>query len=60
MTAPEQEALLDAGAAALGLTVEPAWRAAILGHVAVCLRHGAALLDFPLPDHAEPAPVFVA
>ncbi len=60
MSWPGHEEWLDAEAAAVGLTVAPAWRAAILGHLAVCLRHGAVVLDFPLPDDAEPAPVFSA
>ena len=63
MTPGEQDRLgpwLDAGATALGLAVEPAWRPAILSHLAVCLCHGAAVLAFALPDDAEPAPVFAA
>ena len=59
MTDPEAlAAWLDAGLALLGIPIDPAWRPAILAHLDVSFRHGAAVLDFPLPDHAEPAPVF--
>lgn len=54
------DALIDAGTALLGITVEPAWRAAIRLHLGISLTHAAAVLDFPLPDEADPAPVFRA
>jgi Protein of unknown function (DUF4089) len=51
---------IDAAARALALPVEPAWRPAIKSNLEVTLRLAAAFGDFPLPDEAEPAPVFVA
>jgi Protein of unknown function (DUF4089) len=40
--------------------VEPAWHGAIKSNLEVTLRLAAAFADFPLPDDAEPAAVFVA
>jgi hypothetical protein len=45
---------------ALDLPIEPAWRGAIKANLAVTLRLAARYADFPLPDDAEPAPVYVA
>ena len=59
-TPPDLDAYCDAAAALLGLTIDPAWRAPVLANLRV-LREAAALLEgFPLPDEAEPAPVFEA
>jgi hypothetical protein len=52
--------LIDAAAHALALPIEPAWRPAIKFNLEVNLRLAASFADFPLPDDAEPAPVFVA
>ena len=60
MTDATLDAFIDASAALLGLTIEPAWRAPVRANLAVSLRRGALVLDFPLHDDAEPAPVFVA
>lgn len=60
MTDEQLDALIDAAAPALGLAVRPEWRAAVRANLAVSLRMGAAVLDFPLDDEAEPAPVFRA
>ena len=60
MNEAEFEAFLDASAAALGLTIAPEWREAVRANLAVTFRMGALVLDFPLPDEAEPAPVFAA
>jgi Protein of unknown function (DUF4089) len=51
---------IGAAAHALALPVEPAWKAAIKANLEVTLRLAASFADFPLPDDAEPAPVFVA
>jgi len=57
---PDLDAYCDAAAALLGLTIEPAWRAPVLANLRV-LREAAALVEgFPLPDEAEPAPIFEA
>jgi hypothetical protein len=49
---------MDAAAAALGLTIEPAWRAEVADNLKLLFLQGERLLDFPLPDEAEAAPVF--
>ena len=51
---------IGAAAHALALPVEPAWKPAIKANLEVTLRLAASFADFPLPDEAEPAPVFVA
>ena len=51
---------IDAAAATLDLPVEPAWKPAVKANLAVTLRFAALYAAFPLPDDAEPAPVFVA
>jgi len=61
--APEKdpvEALVIAGARALGLPVEPAWRANVIFNLRLILRHAALVDEFVLPDDAEPAPIFRA
>jgi hypothetical protein len=52
--------LIDAGAAALGLPIEPAWKPAVKANIEVTLRLAATVDAFELPDEAEPAPVFEA
>jgi len=54
------DALVDASARALGLPLEPAWRPAVKSNLDATLRLAALFMDFPLPDDAEPAPVFAA
>jgi hypothetical protein len=51
---------IDAAARALDLTIEPAWKPEIEANLEVTLRLAAAFAEFPLPDDAEPAPVFRA
>jgi 1-carboxybiuret hydrolase subunit AtzG-like len=61
--APSRDALddfIDAAGRTLALPVEPAWKPAIKFNLEVTLRIAAAFAEFPLPDDAEPAPVFVA
>lgn len=52
------DALIAAGAALLGIPLRPEWREAIRMHLAISLDHARAVTEFPLPDDAEPAPVF--
>ncbi len=52
--------LIEAAAQALDLPLEPAWQPAIKANLAVTLRQAALVTEFPLPDEAEPAPVFQA
>ena len=51
---------IAAGAQAFGLKIEKSWMPAVRGHLQVTLRLGALVAAFPLPDDAEPAPVFKA
>jgi hypothetical protein len=60
VTAWPGEAFADAGCALLGMTVDPAWRPGVLVNLRTLLAQGAQLMDLPLPDEVDPAPVFVA
>jgi len=54
------DAYIDAGTAALGIPVRPEWRDAVRMNLALSFSLGRLVLEFPLPDEAEPAPVFRA
>ena len=54
------DAMIDAGTAVLGLDMKPEWRPAVRMHLAISLSHAAILLEAPLEDHLDPAPVFRA
>jgi hypothetical protein len=54
------EALVEAGAKALGLQLDPGWRPSIAFNLQLILRHAALVEEFSLPDDAEPAPVYHA
>jgi hypothetical protein len=61
--APARDALddfVDAAARALDLPIEAAWKGAVKTNLTVTLALAASFSDFPLPDDAEPAPVFTA
>jgi len=59
--APEVlDQFIEAAAHALALPVEPAWKGAVKANLEVTLRLADSFADFPLPDDAEPAPVFTA
>jgi len=58
--ADKLDAFIDAAAAALDLPLDPAWKPAVKANLEVTLRHAATYADFPLPDEAEPAPVYKA
>jgi hypothetical protein len=51
---------VDAAAHALDLKLDPAWTGAVKANLAVTFALAALFADFPLPDDAEPAPIFVA
>jgi Protein of unknown function (DUF4089) len=53
-------ALVAASARALGLAIDPAWEANVSFNLQLILRHAALVDAFPLPDDAEPAPIFHA
>jgi hypothetical protein len=63
-SAPQQrdatDAMVAAAAQALGLPIDPAWQANVKFNLQLILRHAALVDEFPLPDDAEPAPVFRA
>lgn len=54
------DALIDAGTSVLGIEMKPEWRQAVRMHLAISLGHAAAVLEVPLSDHLDPAPVFRA
>ena len=54
------DSFVDAAARALDLKLEPAWKGAVKTNLEVTLALAALLADFPLPDDAEPAPIFSA
>ncbi len=60
MTHNPLDDLIDAAARAFGLPIEDAWRPAIAANLRVTLEHAAAVEAFPLPDDAEPGPIFKA
>jgi len=60
MPADDFDALILASARALALPVDPAWVPMIRSNLEVTFRLAAVVGDFPLPDDAEPAPVFRA
>jgi hypothetical protein len=45
-------------AAAVGLPLDPARKAAVAQHLAILLAAASLVLEFPLPDEVEAAPVF--
>jgi hypothetical protein len=54
------DAMVDASARALALPLERSWRSGVKTNLELTLRVATLFTDFPLPDDAEPAPVFVA
>ena len=50
----------DAAIASAGLKVEPEWRAGIDAHFEAIARAAALVMEFPLHDELDPAPVFSA
>jgi len=51
---------LVAAATLLGLQIRPEWQDGVRANLRVALTLGAQVAAFPLPDEAEPAPVFAA
>jgi 1-carboxybiuret hydrolase subunit AtzG-like len=51
---------IDAAAQTLDLPMAPEWKPAVKANLAVTLAHAATVAEFPLPDDAEPAPMFKA
>ncbi len=53
-------ALIEAHAKALRLTIEPEWMATIRANLAVSYRLAGVVEEVELPDESEPAPVYEA
>ena len=51
---------IEAAANALGIPLDPAWKPAIRGNLEVSLKLARMVDEFPLPDDAEPAPIYKA
>jgi len=62
MAKPDEtlDAYIEAAARALSLPIEPEWKPAIRANLQATLKHAALVDELPLPDEAEPAPVFRA
>jgi allophanate hydrolase len=54
------EAFIESGCALMGLSLDPAWRPGVIGNLRTLMAQGGLLLDDPLPDGLEPAPVLMA
>ena len=57
-TEPDPEAIIDAMAPLLGLTVTPEYKPGIVTNLSVTAGLAKLILEFALDDHAEPAAVF--
>ena len=53
------DAYVESTAQLLQLPLSPAWKASVTANLQIILRFSATFADIPLPDEAEPAPVFV-
>jgi hypothetical protein len=51
---------LDAAIASAGLTIPPEWRESIDAHFEAIAKAAAFVMEFPLDDELDPAPVFSA
>jgi hypothetical protein len=60
MSSDSLDAFVDAGAQALKIDIDDAWKPAIRMNVQLVLQHAVKIDAFPLPDDAEPAPIFKA
>ncbi len=54
----DAEAYAEATAKALDLPLPPEWKASVVAHLKATAAAAELVLAFPLPDEAEPAPVF--
>jgi Protein of unknown function (DUF4089) len=53
-------ALVDAMAPLLGIIIDPAWRGAVILNLKANAAAARLVIEFPLADELEPAPVFRA
>ena len=54
------DAFIDSGCRLMGLSLAPDWRPGVIGNLRTLMAQGGLLLDDPLPDDLEAAPVFTA
>ena len=54
----DAEAYVDAAAALIGLRIDPAHRPGVVLNLERIAQMAMPVMDFPLPDESEPAPVF--
>jgi hypothetical protein len=54
------EAIIGAMAPLIGLPIEPAWREAVAANLKAVSNAARLVMEFPLEDEVEPAPVFRA
>jgi hypothetical protein len=54
----DAEAYVDAAAALIGLPIDPAHRAGVVVNIERLAQMAALVMEFALPEEAEPAPVF--
>jgi hypothetical protein len=54
----DAEAYVDAAAALIGLPIDPAHRPGVVLNMGRIAQMAALVMEFPLPDEVEPAPVF--
>ena len=59
-TPPNLDDFITAASGALDLPLEEAWRPTIKANLEVTLRLANLVAEFPLPDEAEPAPIYKA
>ncbi len=52
------ESIVDSMARIVGVSMSDESRAAVVTHLAIAFRMAPVVMDFPMPDEAEPAPVF--
>jgi hypothetical protein len=60
MSSDSLDAFVEAAAQALKIPIDDAWKPAVRMNVQLLLQHAAKIDAFPLPDDAEPAPIFRA
>jgi hypothetical protein len=60
MTDSQLNDMIEAGAAALDLPIEPAWRDAVRGHLRGLLQAGAVVMRAELPDSMDAAEILLA
>jgi hypothetical protein len=54
----DHEAYVDAAAALIGLPIDPAHRPGVIVNLERIAQMAALVMEFALPEEAEPAPVF--